>query len=396
MNGAGGAPADRRSLLHWGAIWTALALFSGSWLATIARVESRSFTWDRSLAIQLGSFLLWALLAVPMVGFARRFPWLTGRRIAASGARALLALAAALLHSAVLSLLLAGTLPRELWISGWSASFRHAIRFQLHFNLLIAALVLFADLALGWYRRSAERRLEAARLEEGLVKARLAASRLRLRPRFLFDAIATVRRRLGDDPAEAERLVLRLASLLRAVLESWRHPDSTVRDEVELARIFVELERARLGVGVELAVDADPDALALELPSLILIPLLDDAVAARAGTSSGTRPIALALRVALRDSDAGGVVELVVGPDDRDARRAPAFSAESLAVARERLAEPTDPASRTAAPATAATLELAVDADGRERLTLHLPPAAASRAERSDPIRPQEVLWSRS
>jgi hypothetical protein len=368
-------------------VWSALALFSASWLVTVARVEQRA-SWDRALTIQLGSFLIWALLAAPVVALARRLPFAPGRRIAALALRVALAAGAALAHSALQAGLLAAGLPAELRLEGWVASFFHSIRFQLHFNLLIAALVLFADSALGWYRRSAERKLEAARLEAGLVQARLAASRVRLRPRFLFDALANVRRRLAENPLEAERLVLALAALLRAVLESWRHPDSTVRDELELARTFVEIERARLGERVALTIEAEPAALELELPSLLLVPLVDDAVA-RGSADGGA--VALTLRAALAAE--GGRLELSVTTAERTAAgRAPSdlFTEESLAVARDRLAE-----TFGARAGPGRGVELA-RGDGEQRLLLHLPSAAHARGESLDPLRFREVLWSRS
>ena len=384
MSSTRARPESWVSLLHWAAVWGGLALFFGSWLVTVNRVEHRATTWDRALAIQLGSFLLWALLAVPMIALARRVPFESGRRLAALALRALLALSTALVHSAFQAALLAASLPADLRVEGWIAGFFHSVRFQLHFNLLIAALVLFADLALGWYRRSAERRVEAARLEENLVKARLTASRIRLRPRFLFGALATVRATLAARPIEAERLVLQLAALLRAVLESWRHPDSTVRDEIELASSFVDLERARLGARLDLAIDCEPGTLELELPSLLLVPLVDDATA---GGAAAGGAVSLVLRAAADESESRVEVEVRAAGGALDP--AQVFTEETLAVARGRLAE-------QLGAARADQLELATGEAGAARLILRLPPAAAARAERSDPIRPQEVLWSRS
>jgi hypothetical protein len=75
--------AGAAALRNWAATWTALALFSGSRLVTASRVERGAPVFDRALAIQFGSFLLWALLAAPLLAAARRQPFAPGRRLAA-------------------------------------------------------------------------------------------------------------------------------------------------------------------------------------------------------------------------------------------------------------------------------------------------------------------------
>ena len=379
MNGRPlGAP-----LVRWSAIWLAAGLFFASWLLTTHRIENPTTIWDRALLIQFSSFALWALLAWPLLAGARLAPWQRGRRLLALAWRVALAFGFSVSHAALHTALLAATLPRGLFLEGFEAGFQHSIRFNLHFNLLIAALALFADSSLGWYRRLAYQRLQAAQLQARLVQARLSASRLQIQPRFLFDTMAAVRQRLSVAPLDAEQQLLRLADLLRALLERSRHPDSTVREEFEFARSFLALEQARLHERLTFAVELASDALDLELPSLILIPLLDEAIAR---ATHGTRPLHVSVSVETRDD--GGVLEIEILAADGAARRSPCLSEEVVTAARERL--------ETLFGTAPSAIEIEDDGGRRALVRLLVPPAAIRSAVFEGALVPREVVWSRS
>jgi sensor histidine kinase YesM len=73
-------------------------------------------------------------------------------------------------------------------------------------------------------------------------------------------------------------VLIQLASLLRAALDSARRPEHSLREELELARRFLEIERVRLAGRLRFEVDAERDALDLLVPTLILQPLVENAV----------------------------------------------------------------------------------------------------------------------
>lgn len=115
------------------------------------------------------------------------------------------------------------------------------------------------------------------RLSEELAAARLDALRADLDPHFLFNALNAIASQCASDPAAAEENVVRLATLLRAVLDTRRRPSHPLDDEVALAGDYVGLLKARYP---ELTVtfDVAPEALRADVPPLLLQPLLENAV----------------------------------------------------------------------------------------------------------------------
>lgn len=284
---AGDAPSalPRLGLAQWAAVWATLATLSACWLLTAEASQQGGVRWDRSVVINLGSLLLWALLSAPLVRVARRHP-LHGdgaaapRRLRGLALKAALALACALAHVVLLTFVLVAMLPFELRLESYRPLLEHTLRHNLHFDLLIAALVLFADESLGWYRRFEQRRVETARLAEQVATERLAAARLRLRPSFVFRALDAIARAIPVDARRAEQMVLRLAALLRALLESGGEGTASAREELDFARAYLEVEQGRIGAQLTWELDAEQAALAGELPRLTLQPLLEAAVEA--------------------------------------------------------------------------------------------------------------------
>jgi two-component system LytT family sensor kinase len=132
--------------------------------------------------------------------------------------------------------------------------------------------------ALGREREAIERQSREAVLLQQVTEAELRALRAQINPHFLFNSLNTVADLIVRDPVRAETMTLRLASVFRHVLAHSSRPLTTVRDEIEFLRAYLYIEEARFGdrLRVEIAVD---DAAAGEaVPSLILQPLVENAL----------------------------------------------------------------------------------------------------------------------
>ncbi len=117
----------------------------------------------------------------------------------------------------------------------------------------------------------------ARRLSPALAEARLQALQARIRPHFLFNSINSVLSLMRSNPAQAENALENLAELYRVLMADNRQLSPLGR-EMELARAYLDLESLRLGERLHVdwrADNAPPQAL---LPSLVLQPLLENAV----------------------------------------------------------------------------------------------------------------------
>jgi hypothetical protein len=153
---------------------------------------------------------------------------------------------------------------------------------------LIMALLYFAHL-----RRSREHEQAAARLAAAqtaqrharrrIVQARLQEVQARIDPQILFEMLDTVRLLYERDAALAENFLDELIVFLRAALPRLRAASSSLLREVELARAFVRLHALAGTDALDMTIDVAPDAMHARFPPGVLLPLLDTAVASRAG-----------------------------------------------------------------------------------------------------------------
>ena len=109
------------------------------------------------------------------------------------------------------------------------------------------------------------------------ARARVNALQARIRPHFLFNSLNTIAALTRSDPERAEEAVEDLADLFRATLHDERSR-IPLKEELELARIYQRIEQLRLGsrLKVEWRIDSLP--LRVRVPSLIVQPLLENAI----------------------------------------------------------------------------------------------------------------------
>jgi len=108
-------------------------------------------------------------------------------------------------------------------------------------------------------------------------EARLQALQSRIRPHFLFNSMNTIASLTRTDPALAEEVTQDLADLFRISLSDARRR-STLGEELELARGYLNIERQRLGERLQVVWEVNDLPGEALLPPLIMQPLLENAV----------------------------------------------------------------------------------------------------------------------
>jgi two-component system LytT family sensor kinase len=137
-------------------------------------------------------------------------------------------------------------------------------------------LALVTGLAL--YHRFRDSQLKSAALERSLTSAHLAALRMQLSPHTLFNLLHTIRGQIGWDPAGAQAMVVQLGDLLRRLLSAGERDFTLLTDELRFVRLYLELQQKRFADRLTIWM-ADLDGIpALWVPSLILQPLIENAV----------------------------------------------------------------------------------------------------------------------
>ncbi|MBT2119660.1 histidine kinase [Dyella sp. LX-66] len=133
-------------------------------------------------------------------------------------------------------------------------------------------------------RRVAERRRgeqAAARqtaTEKELTVARLNLLHAQVEPHFLYNTLASAQYLTRTDPARADEMLGHLIAYLRHSLPRTGDALSTLADELERSRAYLEILRIRMGDRLKLEIDVAPDLLATPLPPMMLQTLVENAV----------------------------------------------------------------------------------------------------------------------
>jgi hypothetical protein len=281
------------------------------------RLQEEPASFPEELAEAAAHFGAWAVLVPLVLRLARRWE-LVGPRWPAHlvvhlGAGLVVALVQLFLH----------TLIDQVFIHGWRDAgpfFDDARRFFVrtyYANVVVyLALVLGAG-GLAWARR---RRAREAELERHLTVAQLDALRQQLQPHFLFNALNAVSTLIADDPSSAQRMIARLAELLRHALDERNAAEIPLCRELELAGSYLAIEQVRFGDRLTISVDVPLAARQALVPGLLLQPLLENAVRHGVARRPGPGTIEVTARVEdtalrLRVVDRGG--ELRTPPEGR-------------------------------------------------------------------------------
>jgi hypothetical protein len=128
------------------------------------------------------------------------------------------------------------------------------------------------------YTRFRKSELQRAALEREWSAARLAALRMQLSPHTLFNLLHTIRGLIEWDPKGAQSMVVQLADLLRRLLNAGERDYSRMADELHFVRLYLELQQKRFVDRLTVFLPPPEDIVDAWVPSLILQPLVENAV----------------------------------------------------------------------------------------------------------------------
>jgi hypothetical protein len=137
-------------------------------------------------------------------------------------------------------------------------------------------LALVTGLAL--YTRFRDSELRRTALEREWSAARLSALRMQLSPHTLFNLLHTIRGHIEWDPKAAQAMVVQLADLLRRLLNAGEQDFACLGDELQFVRLYLELQQKRFADRLTIVLPSPEDIFDAWVPSLILQPLVENAV----------------------------------------------------------------------------------------------------------------------
>ncbi|HEX2211461.1 MAG TPA: histidine kinase [Longimicrobium sp.] len=284
-------PAAPRGWWKWWLIatawWTLHGLTDSMSYYRMVEAAGESVAWEVAFRANMGSAWLWIPPTILALWVADRWPLERGqwaRRIPIY----LAASAAVCVFRAVAVVLF------NKWANWYSElpGFGEILLTSFINNLLLFWMLLGVGHAVVYARRYRER-------DEQLARAQLNALRMQLHPHFLFNALNTVNTYVRADPGTAERMITRLAELLRHALAGGGAHEVPLEEELRIARAYLEIEQARFEDRLRVRWNVEASTHAARVPSLLLQPLVENAV--RHGIAPRAAPGTIEIAAERRD-----------------------------------------------------------------------------------------------
>ena len=231
----------------------------------------------RSLALFAPMYFLWLLFLIPNYYLCRALPLDKGAWATVIGTQTAILLATALIWALLgrgFALILDSASNSVPYLDYFSAAlFTNLVIFAGQYEFFALLHYLLVALKRG-------RDLEQQTLQQELLtsKAELRALRATIHPHFLFNALNVLANITDSEPAQARHFCLRLADFLRYSVAYGDRPTATLGAELEHVQNYLSIERERFGERLCTDIKADEAMLDTPVPSLMLFPLVENAI----------------------------------------------------------------------------------------------------------------------
>src|SRR5215475_12807577 len=245
----------------------------------------------RLLVLNLVYWYIPAFLAPIIMAFALRHPFDRLHWPRQLSLHVTAALSYSVVHTAIImavrALLMMGE-KRPPNFPGWQNYTLLSYLTQLDWLLMTYLFLIGLAYALAYRRESEARALNTSQLETRLVEAQLQALQRQLHPHFLFNTLNTISGLIRTDPDGADKMIDRLGDLLRMTLHKSNIQEVPLKEELDVLQKYVEIEQTRFGSRLNVEMHVPPEVLDAQVPSLLLQPLVENAI--RHGIAPNARP----------------------------------------------------------------------------------------------------------
>jgi two-component system, LytTR family, sensor kinase len=263
------------------AVWFGVGLFDATQTVFVMRSEGMHHPWGLLFATQILAWVPWAIATPMVLRLARQYPPSQWKRLSTWSVH--------LAACAAIGLLFAAWNAAQEKLLNPYANVPDAGRFSnLLFskfeNGLLAFVILYSFILAVSYvldtrDRLARQETETARLNEQLSKAQLNALRRQIEPHFLFNtlnAIAGLVREHRNDAAVS--MIAGLSDCLRRVMDDSNRQQIPLGEELEFVQKYLEIQKVRFEERLQLNIDVPTELFSAQVPSLILQPMVENAI----------------------------------------------------------------------------------------------------------------------
>lgn len=277
------AAAPSAQIINWrwiAVFWSAGAVFEATQSVLILHALGRQGGELLLFVTEMAAWLPWALATPFVINLARRRPIVpapTVRDIAAHLLALFVISMAAETWSAALQMLL------NPWTHRQAPTFWDTLSATLVFHGLICVFAYALILAITYFVDSrdkvARKVTETAQLNAELSKAQLSALCRQMEPHFMFNTLNSIAGLVRDGRnTAAVSMIVGLSEILRRTSQDFHKPEVTLAEEVEYLQRYIDIQKVRFEERLEYSVDVPEALMGTQVPSLLLQPLVENAI----------------------------------------------------------------------------------------------------------------------
>lgn len=162
--------------------------------------------------------------------------------------------------------------------------------------LLMYIMILGVILSFRFYKELREKETAEQMLKTLAVEAKLKGLKSQLNPHFLFNTLNSINALITQNPELSRKMIAHLSDLLRISLESQDKLLVPLKNELDFTHVYLDIERIRFGNKMKYQEKVDTKLLDIPFPSMVLQPLLENAVKHGIASSRSGGTIQLTIR----------------------------------------------------------------------------------------------------
>ncbi len=268
-------------------VWIALGLLYSLQSYHYRESIGRPQPWLSTLFNDLGYFMQWACVSIPIIRFITywpigRFNWV--RRLPI---HIVLAFVVSFANRGLyLVLFFSEGITYERWYNSVIGSFE--------LDVFIYMSLLFVVHAIFYYQDLQDEKFKAAELQAQLHQAKLQALQRQLHPHFLFNTLNTISGLIESNPTLARLTIGQIGELLRMALESDDAAEITLKQEIQFVNLYLGIQQTRFGDRLVVNRSIEPNTLEAMIPTLLFLPLIENAIQYGIASVPGLNSITIA------------------------------------------------------------------------------------------------------
>lgn len=145
-------------------------------------------------------------------------------------------------------------------------------------GIFFYAIIVAVDYVIIYYNNFQQKLFRESELNTLVKEAELKSLKYQINPHFIFNSLNSISSLTLSKPEKAREMTIKLSSFLRSTLSKNEKQKSKLYEEITNAKLYLDIEKVRFADKFEFTEELEPECKDLEIPSMILQPLFENAI----------------------------------------------------------------------------------------------------------------------